>query len=91
MHACLSAWVCTYAIGMYTCKYVYKQTYMSQYVYAYINVCIYGYMYVCRQIYMYVSTYTYYLHPYIHTCVWAYAYINTFTLEDMHGHICVHE
>ena len=40
MHACVDVWVCIYAIGMYTCRYVYRQTYMSLYTYAYISICV---------------------------------------------------
>ena len=61
-------WVYIYAIGMYTSRYVYRQTYISLFVYAYISVCNYAYMYVGRHVYMYVFACIHILHTSMDTC-----------------------
>ena len=51
MYVCMY-WVYAYVVGMYTCRYMYSQAYMSLYVYAYFSVELF--IYVCIQADIYV-------------------------------------
>ena len=74
-------WVCTYVVGMYTCRYVY-----GRYVHASMTVHIYAYiMYVSRHefiIHLYIQTYITYMHAYTHLFIYACVYL----YPDMYWH-----
>ena len=79
--------VCIYAIGMYTCRHAYMETYMCMD----ISVCIYVH-----------NKYTYYMHAYIHVYVhvhiyrcidrkaWEYMYVFTDIYIGRHDFMCMH-
>ena len=86
---CMVRYMCIYIqnthitdihIWMYIFNYVYRQTYISLYVYAckHIWLCIYAYMYVCSQTCTYVCMciHTYYIYTCIHTYVWMHITIH---------------